>query len=63
MYTKIIRNTKFVYILYAKIAQSKILYVNKCTRNVHRITVYVQNVQTVQNLYKVQAKNSLKLEI
>ena len=53
MYTKIIQNTNIVYILYTKIVQIKILYDNECTKN----------VQTVQNLYKVQTKNSLKLEI
>ena len=53
MYTKIIQNTNIVYILYTKIVQIKILYDNERTKN----------VQTVQNLYKVQTKNSLKLEI
>ena len=43
-----------------KVVQIKILYDNKCARNVHQITAYVQ---TVQNLYKVQTKNSLKLEM
>ena len=53
MYTKIIQNTNFVYNLYTKIVQIKIFYDNECTKN----------VQTVQNLYKVQAKNSFKLEM
>ena len=48
MYTKVIQNTNFVYILYTKIAQIKILYDNECTKN----------VQTVQNLHKVQTKNN-----
>ena len=47
--TKIIRNTKFVYNLYSK-----------CTSNSY---VYTGNAQTVQNLYKVQTKNGLKLEM
>ena len=37
MCTKIIQNTKFVYILYTKIVQIKILYHNECTKNVHQI--------------------------
>ena len=53
MYTKIIQNTNIVYILYTEIVQIKILYDNECTKN----------VQTVQNLYKVQTKNSLKLKM
>ena len=57
MYTKIIQNTKFVYILYTKIVQIKILYHNECTRNVHQILTYIQkNIQNIQNLYKVQTK-------
>ena len=40
MYTTIIQNTKFVCILYDKIVQIKILYDNKCTRNVHQIPTY-----------------------
>ena len=53
MYTIFIQNTNFVYILHIKIVQIKILYDNECTKN----------VQTVQNLYKVQTKNDLKLEM
>ena len=34
MYTKIIQNTKFVYILDTKIVQIKILYNNDRTKNV-----------------------------
>ena len=64
IYTKIIQNTKLVYILYTKIVQIKILYDNECTKNVHQIPTYIKkNAQTVQNLNKVQAKNGLKLEI
>ena len=33
VYTKIIQNTKFVYILYIKVVPIKILYDNKCTGN------------------------------
>ena len=32
----------------------------KCTSNPY---IYTKNVQTVQNLYKVQAKNGLKLKM
>ena len=53
MYTKITQNTNFVYILHTEIVQIKILNDNEC----------VKNVQTVQNLHKVQTKNSLKLEM
>ena len=35
MYTKIIQNTWFVYILYTKIIQIKILFDNECRKNVH----------------------------
>ena len=41
MYTKIIQNTKFVYILYAKIVQIKILHDNECTKNAHQIPTYI----------------------
>ena len=34
MHTKIMQNTKFVYILYIKIAQIKISYNNECTKNI-----------------------------
>ena len=54
MYTKIIQNTKFVYILYTKTVPIKILYNNY---------TYTKTIQTVQNLYKVQTKNGLKLEL
>ena len=43
MYTEIIQNTKFVYILYTKIAQIKIFY-DKCTRNLHQIPTYIQKM-------------------
>ena len=41
MYTKIIQNTKFVYILYTKTVQIKILYDHECTRHVHLIPAYM----------------------
>ena len=44
MYTKIIQNTKFVYILYTKIVQIKILYGNECTENVHNVSTYIQKM-------------------
>ena len=53
MYTKIIQNTNFVHNLYTKIVQIKVFYDNECTKN----------VQTVQNLYKGQTKNNLKLKM
>ena len=42
MYTKIIKNTNLVYILYTEIVQIKILYDNECTKNVHQIPTYVK---------------------
>ena len=60
MCTKIIQNTKFVYILYTKIVQIKILYDNECTKNVHQIPSNIQK-QTAQNLYKVQIEHGFKL--
>ena len=46
MDTKIIQNTKFVYILYTKIVQIKTLYDNECTRNIHQIPTYIQKKYT-----------------
>ena len=64
MYTKFIQNTKIVFILYINIVQIKILHDNEYTKNVHQIPTYLhKNVQTVQNLYTVQTKNGLKLEM
>ena len=37
-----------------------IMNVKKCTSNSY---IYTKNVQTAKNLYKVQTKNSLKLEM
>ena len=46
-----------------RLHKSKFLYDNECTKNVHQISTYIQkNVQTVQNLYKVQTKNGLKIK-
>ena len=42
MYTKIIQNINFVYILYTKIAKIKLLQDNECTENVHQIPTYAQ---------------------
>ena len=65
MYTKIIKNTNLVYILYTEIVQIKILYDNECTKNVYTSNSYIcKNMkQPVQNLYKGQTKNDLKLEM
>ena len=57
MYTKIIQNTKFVYILYAKIVQIKTLCDNDCKRNVHQIPTYIQKMY---KLYKTYTKFRLK---
>ena len=44
MYTKIIQNTGFVYILHTKIVQIKTLYDIECTKNVHQIPTYIQKM-------------------
>ena len=49
MYTKIILNTKFVYNLYTKIVQIKILYDNEYTKSVHQIPTHIQKIY---KLYK-----------
>ena len=56
MYTKNIQNTKFVYILYTKIVQIKILYNNECTKNAHQIPTYIQKMY---ELYKTCTKFKL----
>ena len=43
------KNTKFVYILYIKIAQIKTLHNNECSRNVPQIHTYIQKLY---KLYK-----------
>ena len=48
LYTKTIKNTKFVYIF--------------CIQNLCKWWMY-KNVQTVENLFKVQTKNGFKLEM
>ena len=48
-YTKKHKNTKFVYILYIKIAQIKTLHNNECSRNVPQIHTYIQKLY---KLYK-----------
>ena len=57
MYTKIKENTTFVYILYTKIVQIKILYDNECKNNVHQIPTYIQKMY---KLYKTCTKFRLK---
>ena len=44
MYTKIILNTKFVYNLYTKIVQIKILYDNEYTKSVYQIPKHIQKM-------------------
>ena len=57
MYTKIIQNTKFVYILYTKIVQINILYEKECTKYVHKIPSYIQKLY---KLYKTGTNFKLK---
>ena len=57
MYTKIIQNTNFVYILYTKIVQIKILHDNECTKNVHQIATHIQKMY---KLYKTYTKFIIK---
>ena len=57
MYTKIIQNTKFVYLLYTKIVQIKISFDNERTKNVHQIPTYIQKMH---KLYKTCTKCKLK---
>ena len=68
MYRKIIQSTKFVYILYTKIVQIKILYDNECTKKLHYISTQLQLYKKCTKcrytkLYKVQTKKDLKLEM
>ena len=44
MYAKIKQSTKFLYILYTKIVQIKILCDKECTKNVHQIPTYIQKM-------------------
>ena len=57
MYTKIILNTKFVYNLYTKIVQIKILYDNEYTKSVYQIP---KHIQKMYKLYKSCAQFRLK---
>ena len=50
IYTTILQSTKFVYILYTKILQIKILYDNECTRNVHQIPTYIQKLYKLHKI-------------
>ena len=52
MYTKIMQNTKYVYILYTKIVQIKILYDNECTEKLHHISTLLYKL--VQSLDQKQ---------
>ena len=51
MYTKIIQNIQFLYILYTKIVQIKILYDNECTKNVHQIPTFIQKMYKVYKTF------------
>ena len=44
MYAKVKQNTKFLYILYTKIVQIKILYDKEYTKNIHQIPTYIQKM-------------------
>ena len=63
MYTKIIQNTKFAYILCTNIAQIKILCDNECTKNAHQIPTYIQKMYKLDKSYtKLRIKTSLNLK-
>ena len=53
MYTKIVQNTNFAYILYTKIVQIKILYDNPMYKKCTQIPTYVQKLY---KLYKTCTK-------
>ena len=53
MYTNIIQNTSFVYILFTKIVQIKISFDTESTKNVHQIPSYIQKMY---NLHKTCTK-------
>ena len=61
IYTKIKQNTYFVYVLYTKIVQIKILFDNECTKNVYQIPVYIY-IQKLYKLYKTCTKFGLKAD-
>ena len=66
MYTKIIQNTKFVYVLYTKIVQIKILYDKECRKNVDRIPTYslfleeISACAAVHTRYVINACNRVR---
>ena len=62
MDTKIIQNTKFVYILYTKIVQIKTLYDNECTRNIHQIPTYIQKYTNYKTCTKFRPKTASNLK-
>ena len=47
------QNTKFVYILYTKIVQIKVLYDNECTKKLHHISTCIQKMY---KMYKTCTK-------
>ena len=51
MYTKIMQNTKFVYILYTKIVQINILYDNECAKKLHHISTYIKKMYKMYKTY------------
>ena len=57
MYTNIIQNTSFGYILFTKIVQIKISFDTESTKNVHQIPTYIQKMY---NLHKTCTKYKLK---
>ena len=63
MYTKITQNTKFVYILYTKIVQIKILYDQECTKMYIKFLQIYKKCTIYAKLVYIYTKNNLKLEI
>ena len=66
MQNKIIQNTKFVYVLYTKIVQIKILYDKECRKNVNRIPTYslfleeISACAAVHTRYVINACNRVR---
>ena len=63
MYTKITQNTKFVYILYTKIVQIKILYDQEYTKMYIKFLQIYKKCTIYAKLVYIYTKNNLKLEI
>ena len=61
MYTKIIQNTKFVYILYTKIVQIKILYDNECAKKLYITFLHIYEKCT-KCIKLVQSLDQKRLE-